>query len=587
MLTARLLAAISLVAGLAPAQSILYRFDGDAPGDRLGHSVAAAGDVNRDGTPDLVAGAPFNSARGTNAGMARVFCGATGAVLYTFYGEAAGDHFGWSVDGAGDVNADGFADIIVGAYGDSTNGLESGGVTVFSGSDGAVVWRQHGAAAGQRLGWDVCGAGDFDGDGHDDVLVGVPGFVHPQLAEFGAARVFSGRTAQLLHELPHDLSAYTCPFHCAVSGNLGFRVDATRASTSLGTSILTATSPEFRSVLSGSTISQVSYGVGLRPLAWGSASADYTNASWGYAIALDSKLVGAPTFGGEVNPGSAAAVIVPAAAGVVLFDAVEHSLNPNTPIPYFGVAGDAAGDQLGFALASLGDVDGDGLEDTLAAAPFSDVGAADGGSIRISSGADLSTLRIVHGTRAGDSLGYSVAAPGDLTGDGAPEIAAGAPFSDINGADSGSVYVYQTGLPGPPASATPPVTVYGLACPSSNGHKPRIGYSGLNNVGETFTIWLRGAAPIAGAFLHAGRPLDIALDIIGMPGCTLYGDAPTVYFATDGSGTAAGHLILPLHPFWIGAPMNFQWVIWDPAAPYALPVTTSDAMSSVVGGIVP
>ena len=100
----------------ASAQTIthvpLFTFDGDSAGDEFGSSVSGAGDVNGDGRPDLIVGARrvLNS-----RGSARVLSGLDGTTLYTFDGDSAFDFFGVSVSGAGDVNGDGLDDFIVGA----------------------------------------------------------------------------------------------------------------------------------------------------------------------------------------------------------------------------------------------------------------------------------------------------------------------------------------------------------------------------------------------------------------------------------------------------------------------------------------
>ena len=152
--------------------SVLHAFFGLTAGDRFGHSVSAAGDVNGDGFDDVIIGADRDDGNGLDSGSARVFSGLDGRVLHTFLGDAANDFFGFSVSGAGDVNGDGFADLIVGAYGDDDNGSYSGSARVFSGADGSVLQTILGDSRFDRLGTSVSGAGDVNGDGFADVIVG-------------------------------------------------------------------------------------------------------------------------------------------------------------------------------------------------------------------------------------------------------------------------------------------------------------------------------------------------------------------------------------------------------------------------------
>ncbi|MFI4872447.1 MAG: integrin alpha, partial [Phycisphaerales bacterium JB061] len=95
--------------------------------------VAGAGDVNGDGFADLIVGTDQDSTMPDRSGSAHVFSGADGSVLATFNGDSKGDRFGVSVSGAGDVNGDGFDDLIIGAVNDDNNGTNSGSARVFAG----------------------------------------------------------------------------------------------------------------------------------------------------------------------------------------------------------------------------------------------------------------------------------------------------------------------------------------------------------------------------------------------------------------------------------------------------------------------
>ena len=154
--------------------NLLWQFDGAAVNDQLGHSVAGAGDVNQDGFADVIVGASGADPGGrSRAGSAYVYSGKDGTKLWQFDGAADDDYLGWSVAGAGDVNQDGFADVIVGAYTASPGGRSNAGSAyVYSGKDGTKLWQLDGAAADDYLGISVAGAGDVNQDRFDNVIVG-------------------------------------------------------------------------------------------------------------------------------------------------------------------------------------------------------------------------------------------------------------------------------------------------------------------------------------------------------------------------------------------------------------------------------
>ncbi len=175
--------------------TVLYTMDGDASLDQFGWSVSGAGDVNADGYADFIVGAITDDSTGVDSGSARVFSGVNGAALYTLNGNSAGDQFGVSVGNAGDVNADGYGDLIVGAYTDDAAGANSGSAQVFSGANGSIIHTFNGESVEDRFGWSVSGAGDTNGDGYADLIVG------GQLVAAGSARVFSGVNGAVLSAL--------------------------------------------------------------------------------------------------------------------------------------------------------------------------------------------------------------------------------------------------------------------------------------------------------------------------------------------------------------------------------------------------
>ncbi len=162
----------------------IYVFTGEEPDDQFGSSVASAGDVNRDGYDDLIVGAPYNEAGGFSAGRAYVYSGMTGATIGVFTGDGSGKYFGFSVASAGDVNGDGYDDLVVGTPFNNSGGNSAGRAYVYSGLTGNLIHVFTGDVLGGSLGHSVASAGD----GFDDLIVGAAGY------NFGLGRtyLFSG-----------------------------------------------------------------------------------------------------------------------------------------------------------------------------------------------------------------------------------------------------------------------------------------------------------------------------------------------------------------------------------------------------------
>ncbi|MEM7311153.1 MAG: hypothetical protein AAF682_31085, partial [Planctomycetota bacterium] len=169
--------------------STIWTLEGEDAGDLFGWSTAAVGDVDGDGRDDVLIGA-LNAEGGAspnNAGSITAFSGQTGLPIHTIYGSVANGNLGSNVGRAGDVNADGHADLIA-AQGNLAR--------VFSGLDASVLW-EFNVAGGGFSGVRVSGGFDANGDGHADLIVGAPSFT----ASTGQAVVFSGADGSTLHSL--------------------------------------------------------------------------------------------------------------------------------------------------------------------------------------------------------------------------------------------------------------------------------------------------------------------------------------------------------------------------------------------------
>jgi hypothetical protein len=129
---------------------LLWTADGDA-GDELGTGLEAAGDTNHDGIPDVIAGGP------SGRGIVRIYSGRDGRVLRTFHSPNSNELFGNHCSGAGDVNGDGYADVIVGSPGRPGESKSPGHAYVYSGKDGSLLSTFQGERAGDQFGSTVAG----------------------------------------------------------------------------------------------------------------------------------------------------------------------------------------------------------------------------------------------------------------------------------------------------------------------------------------------------------------------------------------------------------------------------------------------
>jgi hypothetical protein len=146
--------------------------ESDEQGFELGGMfVSMVGDVDGDGVPDVYASDWAHRGKGNATGQVYVHSGADGRRLYTLAGEAAGDGFGIGVADAGDVDGDGYDDLVIGAW-QHGGAAPSGGKTyVHSGRDGSLLWAITGKVPGETFGFDATGMGDVDGDGTIDFLL--------------------------------------------------------------------------------------------------------------------------------------------------------------------------------------------------------------------------------------------------------------------------------------------------------------------------------------------------------------------------------------------------------------------------------
>jgi hypothetical protein len=175
-------------------------------GAAFGRVVANAGDVNNDGNPDLMVSAPFSDEGGQeDAGAVYLFLGpitesrSTAEADASMYGEGLSDQAGYSAAPAGDLNNDGYDDLLIGAISDESSRVQLNAAYIEYGPlTGPYSLSQAGARIFSqepyRVGRSVSGLGDFDDDGYDDIIVGVPDRVDDNDSN-GSAHIFRGQSA--------------------------------------------------------------------------------------------------------------------------------------------------------------------------------------------------------------------------------------------------------------------------------------------------------------------------------------------------------------------------------------------------------
>jgi cysteine-rich repeat protein len=395
-------------------------------------------DLDGDGYSEVAAGAFDNDAGGSRAGRAYVYLGGalpgtTPEIVMT--GEAANEYLGYVVAHAGDVNADGFADLVVSAQGNDAGGDNAGRVYVHLGAatlDSEPDLTFDGTS-GRHLGTDVAGGGDMNADGYADVIVGADG---PSGLN-GSIHVYLGgappdSTADLTFDGGGSL-------HWAGGkGSTGWAGD-----------------------MNGDGYSDLALGVpgddtggtnvGRVYVCFGGPSPDAT-ADWIITGVEDEERLGNSVGGGADLDGDGYADLAVgthfgeySAAGSVF---VYEGGSPPPSAPAIVIAGYARGAWPGRFLAWAGDVDGDRYPDLLLGAPLAS--GVSGGAVMVYLGgpaADSTADIVLAGAVAAAELGVFVAGGGDVNGDGFADVVAGAPRASFSGDAVGAAYVYFGGAP--------------------------------------------------------------------------------------------------------------------------------------------
>lgn len=462
------------VSGFPPVPNI--QLTGSVAGDFFGSSVASAGDINGDGYNDIIVGA--QSALSVK-GAAYLFKGNSTGVnitpIATLFGENINDSFGSSVSCAGDVNGDGYSDVIVGAPGVSSN---KGSAYVFfgesTGLNSVASSVLNGVSSGDNFGVSVACAGDSDADGYSEVLVGADRVN----SDVGSLYMYSG----------------------SISGVSGLPV---------------------------STIE-------------GLVTGDH----FGYAV----------NSAGDINGDGNSDVIIGAygvssnRGAAYIYNGKTASISAISPMTYNGLA---PGDQFGISVGSAGDLNADGFIDVVVGA--NGVGADNGEAyiyLGSANGLSSSPALTLSGFNAGDQFGVSVSSAGDVNGDGYSDLVIGAFGS--GGTAQGEVYIYYGG----PAILSPSPPLILLDVDATNNDNFGLSVAGVGDVnGDGYSdivVGACGANSYKGkAYLYLGGHSGLSVT----PAVTLIGGAIGDYFgfSVSGAGDINGDGFSDLL---VGAPTN-------------------------------
>lgn len=392
---------------------------GEGTGNNFGASVSSAGDVNNDGYDDVIVGAfGYNS----NTGRAYVYYGGStmdNTADVTMTGQDYNQFFGSSVSSAGDVNGDSYDDLVIGAYGYNSG---VGRAYIYHGGsamDNAADLTVDGEAAGDTFGRSVSAAGDVNNDGAGDIIVGAPGHT----LNTGRAYVyFGGSGMDSSADVTMSGDTTECYFGFSVS-NAGDVDGDSYADVIIGACGNDTTSSNAYIFMGGASMDSL-----IDETLLGENVGSY----FGYSV----------SDAGDLNDDNYADVIVGAyriGSGVGRAYIYFGGVNMYGDTAAVAITGETAGNYLGRSVSSAGDVNNDGFADVIVGSfgYNSTTGRAEiyFGGAEVNIGADVT----LNGETLNNYFGRLVSIAGDVNNDGFDDVIVGAPHYNSN---TGRAYVY-------------------------------------------------------------------------------------------------------------------------------------------------
>lgn len=525
-------------APLASGQASFLSWTGDSANDNFAYSVRGAGDVNNDGWPDVILGAPDNDPGGiNNAGSAYVRSGKDGSLIWAVNGTQVNENLGYSVAGIGDMNHDGWADFAAGAPGwdNAVMVPDVGAVHIYNGKTGTKFFTFGGQETGSQYGYSMDGCGDWSGDGAPDIVVGAPGYTN------------------IVAAIPHPNSGRALIISGTVPSSILHTFNGVDDGEKFGWAVASAGDFDgdgFEDIVVGSPFSPTAVASGGKARVYSGNTKSLLLTAQG-AVAFGSVGIGVDSAGDVNNDGKDDVVV----------GAYGESGNAGTVRVYrqggavsWTKTGDAANDRLGYGVCGVGDADKDGFADFAGGA----YQAGGNGYARVWSGDAGSVLyTTINAPAGGEQFGSSIDGPGDVDQDGWPDLLVGDyAHNAVAGTDAGAARVYDIlvhqanlGFGGP---GTALLEMYGT--PLVTGGLADIRLSGAK---ASAPSWLMASASAALLPFKGGVLVPNPTGAIVLP------------FTTS----AAGKVLLPNTPGG-GGPFNvyLQFIVKDAAQPqgYAL-----------------
>mgnify|MGYP001564575253 CR=1 FL=1 len=542
----------------ASAQILLQEFHGEAAEARLGGNFDFIGDLTGDGVSDFIAGFPDDDTAGPDRGRVAVYSGADGSLFRQYFSDGDYERIGESVRAAGDIDADGVPDYISGSTSEYGG---RGAVRVWSGAIGTLLYYVRGDTIGIDFAHAVDRAGDVDGDGHGDFVVGEPGWEEGGgLTDLGRVLVYSGANGQVIRTIV----------------NAQFESSNGRRFGTLVRWVGDVNGDGFDDIFAGSYIAPTPCGNCRTGFVSVNSGADgsviYQRRGWYDGHVGESELIGPSMAGlGDIDGDGKDEYLIGMdigyeCAAAFLLGASGQEIRSFQWEDCVDFDGSGTTILLGDA-ANLGDLDGDGMADAIL-----DVGEPDKADIR--SGATGALIFALAGLEL-EGFKQAFSACGDVNGDGVPDIAVGLPLADDAWTNAGRIEIWS----GTPCGYS---EIFCVGAPNSVGPGARLRFEGsANHSAADLVLAVDGGPPNQfGLFYFGPDPIQIPYgDGYRCAGGGFHRLGLRPFDATGSASLAVDYSSSKAALLQPGTTWSFQFLYRDPNGPLGSGFNGSDGLT--------